>query len=283
MHSRILGRIRFDESRLARDLATLATSPFTQEYADFVVGKWQSLVLINGSGQAEDAHFRPYDGRLQSTEHARRLPYISELIASQFDTASLKWARIFFIHDGVLVSHRDFVEIEKPCVRINIALRTEPLCLHSEEDDVFRMRLGEVWYLEATRTHSACAFASAQRYSLCLDFETSPKDLDRLVRSSARTDTVSSPDLVSRQDLSKDELSALLGLGAVINVHNFKDVVALLARVQFYRRVHAESMFAWLEEICARSRDLELIAMAVRYRDFCIGKRSLYQRLDLRD
>ena len=57
----------------------------------------------------------------------------------------------------------------------------------------------------------------------------------------------------SRPPLTAQELEAIYNLGPLINERNFSDILRLLSKVHFYRRVPGADLFHWLTEIAQRS------------------------------
>lgn len=280
MKSRILGQVHLNPSRLAPELATILDFDFKEEYSEYAFGTWRSYVLANAEGDPEDTSFRGYEGRPRLTALGRALPYVTQIIEETFDTDRLKWARIFLVHNGLLISHRDFVELDEPFVRLNMPLSTDPSCLHSEEEMVFHMRQGEIWFLDARMVHAACSLFDFRRISLCLDFADDGRPLEEWLRPEHRVGPEVSPHLVAREPLTEDFERGLIALSHVLTRESFRDVIALLGKVHFYRRAHAADVFDWLTEIARRSGDPELEERSLAFKRFCIQERSLGERFD---
>src|SRR5262249_40386330 len=185
MESRIIGKLDFDAGRLTRELARVSEWPLSDAYEEYTVGYWRSLVLSNGTGEQWDGTIRGYPTERRLTPAGRSFAYIEELVRSHFDYARLKWSRLFVVRDGVLVPHRDYVEVAEPFIRLNIALKTTPDCLHSEDGTVFHMRPGEVWQLAVRNAHAGSALNGSERISLCLDFAAQDGDDAPLMRKRA--------------------------------------------------------------------------------------------------
>ncbi len=280
MKSQILGRLRLDSSRLAPELARILDFQVKDQYSEYTFGTWRSYVLANAGGDAADTSFRGYEGRPQKTALGRELPYLGQAIAETFDTDRLKWERIFLVHNGLLISHRDFVEFEEPFVRLNVPLATDPSCLHSEEDLVFHMREGEVWFLDARTVHSACSLFDFRRISLCLDFSDDGRPLEEWVRPPYRNSGELSPHLVEREPLTQEDRQILFALGKLLTQENFRDLVGLLGKIHFYRQAHAADVFDWLVELARRAEDPRLAEKAVAFKRFCIEERALGERFE---
>ena len=280
MRSRVLGKVELDAARLASELAKILDFELREEYSEYTFGTWRSYVLANSGGNERDTSFRGYDGLPRKTALGRELPYLGQVIEETLDTDRLKWERIFLIHNGLLISHRDFVEFEEPFVRLNVPLATHSSCLHSEEDVVFHMREGEVWYLDARTVHSACSLFDFRRISLCLDFSDDGRPLEEWVRPPFRSAGEIAPQLVEREPLTDEFKDGLMALSKVLTRENFREVVGLLGRVHFYRQAHAAEVFDWLVEIARRCDDPELAERSAAFKRFCIEQRALGERFD---
>jgi putative nonproteinogenic amino acid hydroxylase len=277
MNSRILTTLPIDDALLARDLEEIARFPIREEYSEYSFGAWRSFVLANGSGDHEDMRFRTFPGACSFTQLGERVPYLRELITRHFRPDGLKWVRLFTVQDGLLVSHRDFIEFNHSFWRVHVPLKTDLTCLHSEENDVFHMRRGEVWFLDATTIHSACSLSGFQRVSLCLDFEADALPLEQVLRPGALPPA--DPFMISRPPLDARQHEALRGLRGLADKANFRQLIRLLGAVHFYRQAHAGAMFDWLQEIY--QDDPALSAKAAAYRRFCIERRAFAERFEL--
>lgn len=280
MKSRILGHLDLSPSPLAPELAQILGFDFKEEYSEYAFGTWRSYVLANAGGDEEDTSFRGYEGRPRLTALGRALPYVTRLIEQTFDTDRLKWARIFLVHNGLLISHRDFVEFDEPFVRLNLPLSTHPSCLHSEEELVFHMRQGEIWFLDARTVHAACSLFDFRRISLCLDFADDGRPLEEWLRPEHRVGPEVSPHLVAREPLTEKFTHGLIALSSMLTRESFRDVIALLGKVHFYRQAHAADVFDWLVDVARRSGDSELVERSLAFKRFCIQERSLGERFD---
>ena len=209
MLSKILGSLALDARDLARETKAIEGCRFEVGYADYVFGRWSNCILWNGTGNADDGIIREYTGNARPTADAARLPLVNAIIRTHFDASHLRWARIFHMEEGVLLPHRDFVTMKKGYTRLHVPLQTHEACLHSESADVFHMRIGEVWFLDATNVHSACNLAARSRLSLCLDFD--PRVPTReLVRTRSTSLVEPQPQMVTRPPLGSADLEEIL-------------------------------------------------------------------------
>jgi putative nonproteinogenic amino acid hydroxylase len=279
MRSRLLGQVELDASRVATDAETIARFAPRDAYREYAFGSWRSYVLANGSGEEDDTTFRPYDGELRATALGRDVAYLLSLVEQAFHRERLRWVRAFVQEEGVLVAHRDFLELREPSTRINIPLVTHPSCLHSEGDDVYHMRAGEIWSPDSTAVHAAGSLEGRRRVALCLDFEGSsypPELVVKEPRFGGRAPA--SPALVERPPLEPGFHHALRALGGILCRENFRDVVGFLAKVHFYRRANTADLFDWLVDAARCSRDDALVQQAHAFRRFCIEERAIGER-----
>ena len=143
IHSRVIGHVSLDEARLTGDINTLLNFPFNRGYSDYARGNpgWQNCVLMNHSGDPSDIEFGGHDGPPIATSLLEQLPYIQGLLASTWKPEHLLWARIFMCEDGMLIPHRDYLDLpEDEFTRVHIPLQLGEASMHSEMETVFRRR-----------------------------------------------------------------------------------------------------------------------------------------------
>jgi putative nonproteinogenic amino acid hydroxylase len=270
MSSRILGRIALDRDAVERDLQRLDGRESNDDSPDYVFGAWKSFPLWNGTGSARDTRIQAFDHPGRRTELATELPAIAAIVERSFRLETLKWARLFIMDHGVLLPHRDYLDLDRHLTRLHVPLRTAPGCLHSEQDVVFHMRAGEVWFLDALTVHSACSTADSRRTTLCLDFAENPR-FDELFTGGVEAADGVEPCLIERPPLSERELAELVAMAATMTDATFHDTIAALAMVHFQRRVHAGALFEWLAEGAGRSGDPRLLERTRSLRSLAIG------------
>lgn len=278
MRSRMLGRIDLDEAAARDEALFLAGLPAREDYAEYTFGTWRAHVLWNGTGDEADGTFRPHRSRPKPTRVAESIPYVASLLERVFDLDRISWVRAFVCRDGVLVPHRDFIELSETFWRIQFPILTDPTCLHLEEDQAFHMRLGELWEIDATTVHGACTLGKATRVSICVD---APRCETGVPWRSGALSPPTDVAVPRRPPLDDAFVGGILGLSSVIEAHNVRDIVSVLARVPYYKDTHAVRVFDWLEEIARRAGDAELARKAEGYRRFCIERRGLGETFDL--
>jgi len=284
MRSFSLGMLELDDPRLAPELAALIACNVTSEaYSEFKIGNWRTVVLWNTSGRDNNGLIAGGEVTARPTPWAQSFDYLNELIEQTFDVSRLRLARAHVLEDGVLIPHRDFLELapdEPRWCRLHLPIATTSACLHSEEDSVFHMRRGEVWFLDASLTHSACNSGVTPRVSLCLDFALGDAAIETLVvdRDRLRPTT---PVVIAREPLDRQFRAGLRSLAKLINRANYREVLNFLARVHFYKAVDINEFFTWIVELASAAGDRELITKMDGFVQFLRYDRNMYQRYAL--
>jgi len=282
MESRILGKIELDEAALRHDVDRILASTPDSTYAGYCFGTWNVYVLWNASGDVDDATLHEFDGPGRFTSLGVHLPYLAATIGRHFRTERMKWVRAFMLRNGNLVPHRDYLEFKKPLTRVHLALYTHETSMHSEDDVVFQMRDGEVWYLAAERVHSAATLSDFARIVICMEFDLEAGErLETVFRNPPPASTAFAPKIVEREPLTAQELEAIYNLGTLINERNFGDILRLLSKVHFYRRVRGADLFHWLTEIARRSGNSRVIERTATLRKNCIESREMNEHISV--
>jgi L-proline cis-4-hydroxylase len=271
--SYLIGTIPVDPARVSADLAQVEPFGFVDSYTEFVCGSWRTCMLWNASGEGADTQIRDYPGPPRITEQGRKLGYVEELMTGNFDLTGLRFARLTRLAPGtVVLPHRDYVELESDLVRIHVPLQTAPEAYASEEETVYRMGQGEVWFLDATRAHSIGNFATRNRIHLLLDFQPQePRAVFRRPREGALSLPRSA--VVTRRPLRPGERDAFLALASVIDLDNLMDIMAMIIRRYFTADLNVADVFGWLREIAARSGDQDVISRAQWLQAHCLTSR----------
>lgn len=260
-----------DAGRLELDLARARRL----RYSELICGGWRSCVLWNGSGDAEDARLEDCAPPARKTAHGNALPYLSELLERTFNLEHLRFARLVRLTPGsVIVPHRDCLGLKEPFIRLHVPLATDGDCYSAEDDVIYQMRRGEVWFLDVTRPHSAASFSGEDRVHLVLDFVEVDR-LDTVLRIAASGQRSIPPESVVRgKPLAPGEKDALFALATIIDRANYKDVLAILIKKCFTADLVVSAVFDWLSAIAALSGDRELMARVKRYEEHCLIQRQ---------
>lgn len=253
--SYLVGAVPIDPAMVAADLEQVDPAGFVDSYDEFVCGSWRTCVLWNASGAGSDALIRDYAGPAQLTEHGRKLGYLEELMTSRFDLDRLRFARLTRLSPGtVVVPHRDYVELASDLYRIHVPLVTAPGAYASEEETIYHMARGEVWFLDATRVHSIANFTEQPRIHLLLDFAADrPSDVFR--GEPAVPLELPARATVPRRPLAAGEHDGFRALAKIVDGTNLMDVVAMLIRRYFVADLPVMEVFGWLREIADASGD----------------------------
>ncbi|MER7466107.1 aspartyl/asparaginyl beta-hydroxylase domain-containing protein [Streptomyces sp. NPDC097981] len=274
MGSHRIAAIRLDEERLAADLAVSEGFAYNDSYADFIsTGLLRSTMLWNGTGTLDESALGDYEGAARPTPHGAALPYISELIGTLFRTEHLKFARFMRLAPGsVYVPHRDFLELKNDMLRIHLPVQTDDNVYASEENTVFRMRRGELWRLDATRTHSVGSFSDADRVHIICDFTAESLDQVLSVDVTPEAD-IPAGNVAVRPPLGADGRRALLGLAGVLDPRNYQDIRTLLIKQHFLTDVSGDEVFTLLKEIASAGGHEELLTRATKHEEYCMVRR----------
>lgn len=273
LHSRIIGRVDLDDERLTPDISTLLTFPFNRGYSDYARGNpgWQNCVLMNHSGDPSDIVFGGHDGPPIATPLLEQLPYVQELLASTWKTEYLLWARIFMCEDGMLIPHRDYLDLpEDEFTRVHIPLQLGSASMHSERSTVFRMRKGEVWFIDGTVNHSAYSYDHAPRIYLSADLRAGIPFEELFVDSSMAATGVK-PDIVDLPSLPDDFDVTIEGLSKVLGPDTMHEVIGVLSKVHFNHATECGEAYEWLIDAAQRKGDDALVDQAKETRKFFLG------------
>lgn len=274
MRSTRLAVLDLDGYDLDPELALVDATTPTGEYDAFAFGSWTSYVLANASGEQDDTAFRPHEQQLRETELGARMPEVMRLVREHFDTSGLQWVRIFGLQDGVLAPHVDFLEFERPGVRLQLPLRTDLEALHSEQAEVFHLRRGEVWSIHATVPHSAVSGAGPARLALCLDFADTGTDPAAGIRGTVPAGR--DVHLVDRPPVEDADLAALAdGLPSGRLSPDERTALFRRCAALHYRRASAAGdVYSWFAATAGRLGDDTLRADAEAFRIYCLEKRA---------
>lgn len=286
MGSRPLGRIDLgagsSNADLGTDLATLeALDRPADLYDEFTIGSWVNHPLLNQSGTGNDSTFRDGTG-VRATPVLEQLPAVRALLDKYFHNERLMMARVRDVREWSIIPHRDFLELDSDSsryFRVLMTLQANDACMNSDESMVFRMRPGEVWFLDAAGVHSAINTSSRSRWSLCLDFDLGDEfDTSCIFRDSALVDPPVAPHRVQRPrpEFTADEMAS--AVATTVTRANVKEIAFGLGKVHFSADVPVDGSWDWLVEGCRLTGDSDLIDIAERAREFYLGSRKLTER-----
>jgi hypothetical protein len=253
MRTRYVSTVALDAARLAKDLEHSASFRYSEAYSDYLIGgPWKSATLWARGGDAGDGVLTSYayDRAATFTEHGEQLPYLQELITNTVDTTRLNFVRLARISDSVIVPHRDFLELgeipedARSAHRLHIPLVTHEDCYFSEDNTVYRMRQGEIWFFDASRIHAVASLTNVERIHLIFDFF----DADRggplvTVEDDGYGDGVPADRAVARPPLSDSDRANLLRLADVLTMDTFGEIFSIIIKKHF--RYDGGDDFVW--------------------------------------
>ena len=142
MKSRIIGKLDLDAAQTERDVARILASPATSPSSGYSSEYGTFLCFGMLRGALADSTIREFTGSGRLTDLGLQTSYIASVIETNFRTDRLKWVRAFLLKRGNIVARRGLPSefFKKPLARIHLALFTDDSSLHSEDDEVFRMR-----------------------------------------------------------------------------------------------------------------------------------------------
>jgi hypothetical protein len=283
MTSYILGRIEIDDVRMASDIAALRKLEKSREtYDEFTTGFWKNIPLWNESGNGADGIFRDARPPARPTEYAALVPYVSEMIEQNFAVEHLSMVRARDIVDSSMMPHKDFLELESTSVqnfRVLMVLEDNPNTFNSDEGKVFRMRKGEVWFLDAAGIHCAANFSADSRVSVCLDFsldhEFAPSDIFADAGMYAPVDDSL---IIDRKRLPNDFEASISAMSPLLNRHNFREFAFAFGKLHFTFDVPIGQCYDWLIDMAGQADDPALVGKAKEAKNFFVLDRSMHER-----
>lgn len=251
-----IGRLAFDDGVLAKELETLelqATVPCT----GYAHGHWGKCILaMRAAGE----------GAPRVNTSGENAPHLMERVAATFRMEHVKVVQLFAASNGGFVRpHVDWKPDAPLFTRLHVPLRTNPYALSSEEDVVFQMGYGEIWFLDASRPHSGGCFAGETRLHLIVDLDATVSLERAFVEES---EYVVSPcrNVVALPELTSADRNAIDGLAELVTDTNLSAILDFLSAIHFQRRVDCAKTYDWLLQIAGSSGNSHLVSRAREYR-----------------
>ncbi|MBB5411219.1 hypothetical protein HDG34_005179 [Paraburkholderia sp. HC6.4b] len=290
--TRLVGRIKFDNALLKKDLKVLSELPIIKEqYDEFSSGTWINHSLWNRTGEWTDTQYSDYDHPAIRTQVGTATAYLSRIIEECFDVEHMRMARVRNLVKGLVIPHTDFLELSEEkdrYVRILIPLETSLDSYHTEENfGVFRMRKGDIWILESTVPHAALNLTTDNRRILSLDFQYAdiPNPHYSLIfKDRSIHDETVAPALVARTKLEPEDLHDYLELLS----ERFKDkddaeqILVNLSEIQLRFDSPVSDIYHNLTAVARLTQRHDLIEHCEKMRKFYIGSRVMNERFPLR-
>jgi len=261
MKSLLIGKCILDSNEISKCIQTLQSMNFDDAYQEYSLGIWKTKTLWNMSGLEHQSVSIEYVGSAQKTPSAIALPYLNQLIEKSFNLPLIKSVRIFHSSSGgLIVPHRDYMEFKNGFKRFHLVIKTDKTCLNSEENTVYHMQEGELWFLEGRLTHSAASFSESGKYSLVIDFDPSIEIQEIFNRNhNFQFDQLSPFIITHREKLSVSLINSLMDLGTVITPFNFRSVFHLLCQLHFEYEISGDEVYTYLHNIAMRSKRLDIM------------------------
>ncbi|MFH9458560.1 hypothetical protein [Staphylococcus ureilyticus] len=144
---------------------------------------------------------------------------------------------------------------------------------------------GGIWFLDAGIIHAAANFSNKNRLFLCLDFvfdePYTPKDI---FTNKNLYDENINPYIVEREEVDSNYGEEIIrNLSNVIHHYTFKEIVFLLSKLHFYKKIPIDICYRWLLEISKRTNDKEMIKKAKQVNEYLIEKRELGEHFSFSD
>lgn len=285
MASHIIGTIDLSGYSIKEDLDYVnSVVKVAEEYDEFSQGYWQNLSLMNSSGDINDSVYRS-SKNLLPTDHLRHCSGIWRLIQENFQVTNLKMVRTRNLIDGMVVPHKDFVELDKEYsyLRLMIPLENNLSCFNSDEAGVFQMRAGEIWVLDAAIGHAAINFSTKSRIFLCLDyaFDRGVNHADVFI-DSAKVAHMGRDIYIERKPMGiSDQDHVIEGLSRIVSLFTLKDLVFAVSKYHFIYQVPVTAGFRWLKEAATIAGDENVSRKIDHLSRYLIEDRVLGERFSL--
>ncbi|MEU9979423.1 aspartyl/asparaginyl beta-hydroxylase domain-containing protein [Streptomyces sp. NPDC051014] len=267
MRTQLIGRIEFDKEKLAQDLERSFHITFAEPFDEFICGRpWKSAMLMTPGGGHGTA-LTQFDSSVPAdvTGEGAKLPYVQEIIRKHFVAEHITFARLVVLNDSVFVPHCDYIDLSddtsrsRIAHRVHIVLATGEDAMFNESDTIFRMREGEVWFLDAAKPHSAGVVGETRRVHLLIDMADVPDLEDLFTFDAELSRTIPPSNLCARPRLSEAEREGLHGLSRVIDEENFTQVLGLVIRKHYRRDGGPDFVWSTMREIARLSENDRIV------------------------
>jgi len=284
MRTHYVATTQLDDTRLAKELEQTDSFVWSEAYSDYLFGgAWKSCMLWSRGGSTGDGVVANYDHDRPSslTSYGNQLPYLRDLITSIADLDRLNFVRLAKVTNGVGLPHRDLLELSdlpddtRNAHRMHIPLATNEECFFTEGNTVYRMRKGEVWFLDAARIHSVAVLSNEPRIHLMLDFVDRPS-AKPLITIDGNGEDAGIPEdrTVHRPPLTEAGYESLLRLADVLSMDTFNEIFSIVIKKNL--RYDGGEDFVWntIVAIARASQDAALLEHAENLRRYYTLERS---------
>lgn len=253
MRTHYVADTSLDDVRLAKDLEKSDSFPWSEAHSDYVSGgAYKSCMIWTLGGDAGDGVVTKYDHRQPGafTQFGNQLPYLRELITTVADLDRLNFVRLAKVRNSVIIPHRDLLELgdlpddTRNAHRVHIPLITNEDCFFNEGNTVYRMRKGEIWFLDASEIHSVAVLSTEDRVHLMLDF-VDVKSSEPLIKIGGRSADAGIPEdrTVKRPPLTDADRASLLQLADVITMDTVNEIFSIVIKKHY--RYDGGDDFVW--------------------------------------
>jgi Aspartyl/Asparaginyl beta-hydroxylase len=284
MRTHYVATTQLDEARLAKDLEQSDSFVWSEAYSDYIFGgAWKSCMLFTRGGETGDGLVTNYDHSRPSafTPYGDQLPYLREVITSVADLGRLNFVRLAKVANGVGVPHRDLLELSelpddtRNAHRMHIPLQTNEQCFFTEGNTVYRMLLGEIWFLDASAIHSVAVLSNEPRIHLMLDFVDQPSSKPLITVNGESEDAgIPARSTVQRPPLGEAEHTALLRLADVLTMDTFSEIGSVVIKTNLRRDGGEDFVWNTIVDIARASNDPALLRHATELRTHFTLERS---------
>jgi Aspartyl/Asparaginyl beta-hydroxylase len=284
MRTHYVATMSLDDARLSKDLEQSASFVWSEAYSDYLFGgAWKNCTLWAPGGDNGDGVMTNYDYGQPSalTQYGNQLPYLHDLISTVADLDRLNFVRLAKVSDSVIIPHRDLLELSelsddtRNAHRMHIPLATNENCFFNQGNTVFRMRKGEVWFLDASDIHSVAVMSNEPRFHLIFDFVNTPSSRS-LITIDGQTEDAGIPDdrTVKRPSLADADYADLMRLGDVLTMDTFSEIFSIVIKKHF--RYDGGDDFVWntMMAIAGASKDAAVLPHAAERRRYYTLERS---------
>ncbi|GAB1331542.1 aspartyl/asparaginyl beta-hydroxylase domain-containing protein [Streptomyces sp. NPDC093260] len=267
MRTQLIGKLDLDRTRLSEDLEATFGINFAEPYDEFVCGRpWKSAMLM-APGGGEGSLLSQFDPSTPAefTADGDRLPYVQELIRTHFATEHITFVRLIALSKSVLVPHCDYVELsdevskERIAHRVHIVLSTGEDAMFNESDSVYRMKEGEVWFIDVTKPHSAGVIGETRRVHLLIDVADVADVKDLFKFDHELSGGIPQSNLCVRPELTEGEREGLHALSGIIDEENIMDVLGLVIKKHYRKDGGANFVWSTMQEIARLSNDERIV------------------------
>ncbi len=144
--------------------------------------------------------------------------------------------------------------------------------MFTDEEVVYRMNAGEVWFLDVSRVHGAGILGMFRRVHLILDLADVGRD--ELLRFDA-TPSAGIPESAIRRrpPLSEREQNAILALSSIVDLDNLSEIFALVIKKEYRKDGGPNFVWRTMTEIARLSGNQAVVTKIAEWHKLCVLER----------